>query len=182
MARKSIKGYAEKNYYDNTKFSGGIVATNDSLNEGYFKHLVNFDISDTGQSLTPRKGFITTMFKKGDYWAPSDKCIYFYDESLGKYIFYECVNIGTGEGKAYIVDFDSTSDYLSDIQPIGTIDISDISHIDGHQYYDVNPISTNKAIRVKDEYNITCYIIKAECKFPSSIYRQLYLKMYYNKK
>lgn len=182
MARKSIKGYAEKNYYDVTRFSGGVVATNDPLNEGYFKHLVNFDISDTGQSLTPRKGFITTMFKKGDYWAPSDECVYFYDESLGKYIFYECVNIGSGEGKAYIVDFDSPSDYLSDIQPISTIDISDINRIDGHQYYDVHPISTNKAIRVKDEYNITCYIIKAKCKFPSNIYKQLYLKMYYNKK
>lgn len=60
MARKSIKGYAEKNYYDNTRFNGGIVATNDPLNEGYFKHLVNFDISDMGQSLTPRKGFLTT--------------------------------------------------------------------------------------------------------------------------
>ena len=60
MARKSIKGYAEKNYYDNTRFNGGIVATNDPLNEGYFKHLVNFDISDMGQSLTPRKGYLTT--------------------------------------------------------------------------------------------------------------------------
>ena len=63
MARKSIKGYAEKNYYDNTKFTGGIVATNDPLNEGSFKHLVNFDISDMGQSLTPRKGFLTTTLK-----------------------------------------------------------------------------------------------------------------------
>ena len=63
MARKSIKGYAEKNYYDNTKFTGGIVATNDPLNEGSFKHLVNFDISDMGQSITPRKGFLTTTLK-----------------------------------------------------------------------------------------------------------------------
>ena len=59
MARKAVKGYAEKNYYDNTKFNGGVVATNDPLNEGYFKHLVNFDISDMGQSLTPRKGYNT---------------------------------------------------------------------------------------------------------------------------
>lgn len=63
MARKSIKGYAEKNYYDNTRFTGGIVATHDPLNEGYFRHMTNFDISDMGQSLTPRKGFHTTILK-----------------------------------------------------------------------------------------------------------------------
>lgn len=63
MARKSIKGYAEKNYYDNTRFTGGVVATNDPLNEGSFKHLVNLDITDTGQSVTPRKGFLTTSMQ-----------------------------------------------------------------------------------------------------------------------
>ena len=59
MARKAVQGYTEKSYYDNTKFLG-TVATNDPVSEGYFRQLVNFDISDTGQSLTPRKGFITT--------------------------------------------------------------------------------------------------------------------------
>ena len=72
MARKSIKGYAEKNYYDNTRFNGGIVATNDPLNEGYFKHLVNFDITDTGMSITPRKGFLTTTVNAATYYNDID--------------------------------------------------------------------------------------------------------------
>jgi hypothetical protein len=59
MARKAVQGYTEKTYYDNTRFLG-MLATLDTLNEGYFRHLVNVDISDTGQSLKPRDGFITT--------------------------------------------------------------------------------------------------------------------------
>ena len=82
MARKSIKGYAEKNYYDNIRFNG-IVATNDPLNEGSFKHLVNFDIADTGQSLTPRKGFLTTTLKYNpEYTIPKDLKVSFDGESL----------------------------------------------------------------------------------------------------
>ena len=88
MARKSIKGYAEKNYYDNTRFNGGIIATNDPLNEGYFKHLVNFDISDMGQSITPRKGFLTTSMKHKQGLSSEVYCrdIYTYDyNSPNKY-------------------------------------------------------------------------------------------------
>lgn len=176
MARKSIKGYAEKNYYDNTKFSGGIVATNDSLNEGYFKHLVNFDISDTGQSLIPRKGFITTMFKNGeDYWAPSNNSIYFYDEALGKYIFY-----GYGSDP-YIVDFVLGDKYLNAVDIISNVDITDLRGLYGYNLKYMNPIGTNKAIRVKDEYNITCYIIKMSVTLNSGGHDNLYLKLYYNK-
>ena len=79
MARKSIKGYAEKNYYDNTRFSG-ITAVGDELNEGNFKHLVNFDIADTGRSLTPRKGFLTTALNGVTL---SDTTIYFQDAGTG---------------------------------------------------------------------------------------------------
>lgn len=176
MARKSIKGYAEKNYYDNTKFSGGIVATNDPLNEGYFKHLVNFDISDTGQSLIPRKGFITTMFKNGeDYWAPSNNSIYFYDEALGKYIFY-----GYGSDP-YIVDFVLGDKYLNAVDIISNVDITDLRGLYGYNLKYMNPIGTNKAIRVKDEYNITCYIIKMSVTLNSGGHDNLYLKLYYNK-
>ena len=176
MARKSIKGYAEKNYYDNTKFSGGIVATNDSLNEGYFKHLVNFDISDTGQSLIPRKGFITTMFKnEEDYWAPSNNSIYFYDEALGKYIFYV---YGTDP---YLVDFALGNKYLNDIKIISNVDATDLRGLYGYNLKYMNPIGTNKAIRVKDEYNITCYIIKMSVTLNSGEHDNLYLKLYYNK-
>lgn len=59
MARKAVQGYTDKSLYDNTRYLG-ILATSDPNNEGYFKHLVNFDMSDTSQSLTPRQGQITT--------------------------------------------------------------------------------------------------------------------------
>ena len=59
MARKAIRGYAEKSYYDNNTFKG-IVASTDAMSEGTFAHMVNFDISDTGGSVKPRQGFLTT--------------------------------------------------------------------------------------------------------------------------
>lgn len=59
MARKAYNGYTEKSYYDNTKFYG-VVATTDPLNEGNFRELINYDIEDTGASLKPRQGFLTT--------------------------------------------------------------------------------------------------------------------------
>ena len=66
MARK---GYSssnkEKIIYDNTVFRG-VSATTDPNPEGYFKQLINFDISDTGQSLQPRKGFMNTVFHTKD--------------------------------------------------------------------------------------------------------------------
>lgn len=92
MSRKAVQGYSEKTYYDNTRYLG-VLATNDSLNEGYFKHLVNFDISDTGQSITPRKGFLTTTLRHNDvYKTPislSADTITFKDNNLGNYIVYD---------------------------------------------------------------------------------------------
>ena len=91
MARKAVTGYAEKNYYDNTRFSG-INAVGDELNEGQFKHLVNFDIADTGRSLSPRKGFLTTSIHQDIIKTLSDKTIYFQDAASGKYIFIDFYN------------------------------------------------------------------------------------------
>jgi hypothetical protein len=62
MARKAVQGFPEKSYYDNTRYLG-IVATTDPLNEGLFKHMVNFDVSDTGQSVQPREGYLTTTLR-----------------------------------------------------------------------------------------------------------------------
>lgn len=62
MARKAYNGYTEKSYYDNTKFYG-VVATTDPLNEGNFRELINYDIEDTGASLKPRQGFLTTVLR-----------------------------------------------------------------------------------------------------------------------
>lgn len=175
MARKSIKGYAEKNYYDNTRFSGGIVATNDPLNEGYFKHLVNFDISDTGQSLIPRKGFLTTTFKKGDEtYVFNNDHIYFYDESLGKYIFFD-------NNKGYVCDFDLEEKFLTNIVEITNIDRSDIDALS----YRVNINNTygNKAIRIVDEYNVVSYILKVSLVFTSVNHKKqikpYWLKLFY---
>ena len=105
MARKSVKGYAEKNYYDVTRFSGGIIATNDPLNEGYFKHLVNFDISDMGQSITPRKGFLTTTCKddKNNIITFNSNTIYYYDASIGKWVFMDFSDFVHTEYKSKIM-------------------------------------------------------------------------------
>lgn len=92
MARKAIRGYSEKSYYENSTFKG-IVATTDPLNEGNFAHMVNFDISDTGNSLKPRCGFLTTdflLYTSEGYDTlklKADTTIYFYEPSIQKYIF-----------------------------------------------------------------------------------------------
>lgn len=197
MARKSIKGYAEKNYYDNTRFSGGIVATNDPLNEGYFKHLVNFDISDTGQSLIPRKGFLTTIFKKGENTYTFDKdCIYFYDESLGEYIFF---TFKGGEFNGVRCKFDTIKDnYFSEINVINQnldsdtrdnsnkilgCDITGLESLTGGPYISdggkITPLYTNQAIRVVDENNIVNYVIKVQIKQASGHIHKVFLKIYY---
>lgn len=92
MARKAVQGYSEKSYYDNTRFNS-ILATNDPLNEGYFRHLVNFDISDTGQSITPRKGYLATSLVDGDSLvALSNNSISFRDNNLQAYVLYDITN------------------------------------------------------------------------------------------
>lgn len=117
MARKAVKGYAEKNYYDNTKFTGGIVATNDPLNEGSFKHLVNFDIADTGQSLTPRKGFLTTSLRYRDHGTYveiplSSRTIYYFDANIGKWIFIDFNNPNPTMETIYVSKGTSNAEYF----------------------------------------------------------------------
>lgn len=117
MARKSVKGYAEKNYYDNTKFTGGIVATNDPLNEGSFKHLVNFDIADTGQSLTPRKGFLTTSLRYKDHGTYveiplSSRTIYYFDANIGKWVFIDFNNPKPTVETIYVSKGTSNAEYF----------------------------------------------------------------------
>lgn len=182
MARKAIKGYAEKNYYDNTKFSGGIVATNDPLNEGYFKHLVNFDISDMGQSLTPRKGYLTTSIKSGDeLLSLSKNTIYFYDISLGKYIFFETVY-----KKAWIVDFNITEGFISDATVIPNIDVSDLDtviHRTSDYSWSIMPLTSNQALSITEDTLVTSYIIKVNITYNDiegvSQTKDLWLKLFY---
>lgn len=102
MARKAVQGYTEKSYFDNTRFLG-LLATSDPLQEGYFRHLVNFDISDTNQSVKPRDGFLTTTLCKDvpnqTLISLSNKTIVYRDERIQKHILYDFSN-----HKGYIAD------------------------------------------------------------------------------
>lgn len=169
MARKSIKGYAEKNYYDNTRFSG-ITAVGDELNEGNFKHLVNFDIADTGRSLTPRKGFLTTALNGVTL---SDTTIYFQDAGTGKYIFidffntkytYEDDNKTTANGieaiPAYAADMSLTNEYIN-VVSITAFDYEDlIAYVGLNNVSKIIPVDTPRAESIYDEYQIRRNIIK----------------------
>ena len=89
MARKYIRGNPNKNYYDNTKFIG-TLATTDPVPEGMFRHLVNFDVSDTGQSITPRRGYLTTSIRcNNEDIVLSNQTIIFRDPEKGKHIIYD---------------------------------------------------------------------------------------------
>lgn len=101
MARKGVQGYTEKSYYDNTRYTG-MVSTLDPLVEGSFRHLVNFDISDTNQSLEPREGFLTTSLAEDDAVDPitlSSQTIMYKDQSTQRHIVFDL-----GNRKAYLAD------------------------------------------------------------------------------
>ena len=61
--------------------------------KGIFKQLVNFNISDTGQSLTPRQGFLTTSLRNIDsnksLITLSDQVILFYEQDVQNYIIFD---------------------------------------------------------------------------------------------
>lgn len=127
MARKAIQGYTEKNYYDNTRYRG-IVASTDPLNEGFFKHMVNFDISDTGQSLKPRKGFLTTVLSDDDgIISLSDQTIIFIDNRTQLSVLFDI-----RAWKAYLVDI-SVPNIQDKVIPvnktIANIDTSDLLNV-----------------------------------------------------
>jgi alpha-tubulin suppressor-like RCC1 family protein len=108
MARKAVQGYPEKSYYDNTRYLG-IVATTDPLNEGLFKHMVNFDISDTGQSVQPREGFLTTRLigSNFNYISLSNQTIIYKDNNINEYVLY---------------DFKNNIGYIADVSRFNVID------------------------------------------------------------
>lgn len=102
MARKAVQGYSEKSYFDNTRYLG-MIATTDPLQEGFFKHIVNFDISDTGQSVRPRDGFITTPLYGVDYIKlTADKTMMFRSPDDSAFIFYDF-----GKRIGYVADISS---------------------------------------------------------------------------
>lgn len=118
MARKAINGYPEKSYYDNTVF-GGIVATSDPLNEGSFGLLTNFDITDSGKSMVPRKGYTTTTFTvDGAPVVLSDKVLMYRDPNIQKDIILDLNKIVDNESKfGYLTDitqYSLTNNLLSE--------------------------------------------------------------------
>jgi hypothetical protein len=127
MARKAVQGFPEKSYYDNTRYLG-MVATTDPLNEGLFKHLVNLDISDTGQSVQPRDGFLTTTLKNGvNLISLSNQTIIFKDNNINEYVIY---------------DFKSNTGYIADVSSYNLQDkllpiVSTIAIIDWSSFINV---------------------------------------------
>lgn len=104
MARKAVQGYTEKSFYDNTRYLG-IISTLDPQNEGYFRHMVNFDVSDTGQSVTPRKGFLTTTLEGVSL---SDSTIVFFQKDIQKYVVFDPLN-----DRVYISSLSLDGTYLN---------------------------------------------------------------------
>ena len=136
MARKAVQGYPEKSYYDNTRYLG-IVATTDPLNEGLFKHMVNFDVSDTGQSVEPREGFLSTTLKNTIPNTPtfnqvislSKNTIIYKDGTLGAYILYDFSATPNSTGKAYVANisgYNVQNYYLPIISEITNYDWSEL--------------------------------------------------------
>ena len=208
MARKAVRGYTEKSYYDNTTFKG-IVATTDPLNEGSFAHMVNFDISDTGSSVKPRCGFLTTDFviKEGQSYntvkLKADSTLYFYEPSLQQYIFvdfstfkFTSEELGdyTYSVNAYTVSFNAetveghTNKHFVATR-ITNVDIDDIINIFPHDneddYKNIRLYLTKIAFKdsnaryITDEYLISKYLIKHT--FPDFI-PYSWIELYYRKK
>ena len=134
MARRAVQGYTEKSYYENTRFLG-VLATNDPLNEGYFKHTVNFNISDTGMSVTPRKGFLTTTItNEQSFITLSDNTVIYKDGNIQQYIIYDLTY-----RKGYVADISAYNvvDKLIPItKSIDNIDRDDVlEFLFNHPYY-----------------------------------------------
>ena len=199
MARKAVQGYTEKSYYDNTRFLG-VVATTDPLNEGYFKHLVNLDISDTGQSVIPRKGYLSTTIKDVNGFIPlSENTIIFKDNNVSEHIIYDFTS-----GKGFIADvsaynienkmlpitheitkFDWTdfltllineSTYVAEYAEAADISAT-LSHVLEH-------LTVNKEVPVKhvfDEYGIQKVLLQASLKFDEETQLNLFVEVFYRK-
>lgn len=102
MARKTVQGYTDKSYYENEKFAG-VVMTDDPLQEGFFRHLVNFKIADTGLSIRPRIGYLTTTIRKPNTEQSlitlNEDTIIFLQHDIQKHVVYDFT-----ANRAYIAD------------------------------------------------------------------------------
>ena len=147
MARKAVQGYTEKSC--NTRFLG-LLATSDPLQEGYFRHLVNFDISDTNQSVKPRDGFLTTTLcyittnmdstLHYHHISLSNKTIVYKDERIQEHIIY---------------DFSTHKGYIADISiyNLNNKRIPYTRDIGGYNWDNVIEFLIRELPTVKDEYD-----------------------------
>jgi len=123
MARRAVQGYTEKSYYENIRFLG-TVATNDPLNEGYFRQLVNYTISDTGQSVTPREGFLTTTLICDDTRVTlSDSIVIYKDDNVQNHVVFDYK-----EQRAFIVELSPTN--VTDKMLVASSEISNLDWTD----------------------------------------------------
>ena len=173
MARKAVQGYTEKSYYDNTRFLG-MIATNDPLNEGAFKHLVNFNISDTAQSVKPRDGYITTTLTHADEEISlSTRTILFRDHYEQVFVVFDFDTPGIG----YLVDLSTyrLDKYLLPVnEVIGNIDATSLVFYLNKQlninqnavYYFTHTVFTEQSeLRmIYDEFGVRKYIIQLTIK------------------
>ena len=205
MARKAVQGYPEKSYYDNTRYLG-IVATTDPLNEGLFKHMVNFDVSDTGQSVEPRDGFLTTTFKNSlNVITVSNKTIIFKDNNTNEYVIYDLLN-----NVGYLADVSAykiIENYLPITQVITGLDwtsvvdflVSQVTFIKNYynavvgndtvkyqttrdyirQYLSI--LADTKVNHIYDENGISKTLIRVSLEVPNQAKVNIILQMFYRK-
>jgi alpha-tubulin suppressor-like RCC1 family protein len=200
MARKGVQGFSEKSYYDNTRYLG-VIATTDPLQEGYFKHLVNFDISDTGQSVQPREGFITTTLKDNlNIFSLSNQTIIYKDRNINQYVVYDFVS-----NKGYIVDvsaYNIEDKFLPVTHIIENINVNDLEdillrnfdwveeylNIDAQGVYTnvitdiVTVIPETKVDYIIDEFSVSKALLKVKLTPPSILNAepvQLVLEFFY---
>ena len=157
MARKAIKGYPEKSYYDNTSFKG-VHATLNPLNEGYFNQMINFDIDDTGQSIKPRRGFLTTTLQLKDKGNLSkDFTLYFFDPDISKYIFIDFSTFNyTSDDGIYSYSIDA---YKVQFNLGPTKQFDDVEKIIGHSVGGVCPFGINENVEVYLDESLKQYEI-----------------------
>lgn len=121
MARRAVQGYTEKTYYENTKFMG-VLMSDDPLQEGFFRHLVNFNIADTGLSLRPRKGFLTTGLRKTNAEQSlitlSQDTILFREHALQRHVLYDFKS-----NKAYTADISGFNIDDTHLIPVASTDV-----------------------------------------------------------
>jgi hypothetical protein len=188
MGRRAINGFTEKSYYENVRYLG-MIASNDPLNEGYFKHLVNFNISDTAQSLTPRDGFITTtLVHNTEEISLSTRTIIFRDHHEQVFVVFDFAAPET----SYLVDLSTyrLDKYLIPVnEVINNIDASTLVNYlnrqlnitgDAAYYFEHTSFTEQSTLRmIYDEFGVRKYVIQLTIKDTNIDYPFIF-EVFYN--